>query len=150
MLPYIAYMDPMGYIYMMIHDDSWWFMMIHDDSWWFKVVWKIIWTLFWKDSVPYDFNITYLHLQWNCPMAPSPSPWHRDGDAVAWAPCPSESRNFQAVLRAGDRILRPWLLTGSRLGSQRTKKAPFKGAPWLELTRPDPNPKEFPSTQKPN
>ena len=118
--------------------------MIHGDSWWFMVVWKIIWNLFWGDSVPYDFNIKYLHLQWTCAsaMAPSPSPWHRDGDAVSWAPCPSESRNCQAVLREGDRIL-PWLFPGSRLGSQKAPKRHQKGAPWLELTQPDPTQKNF-------
>ena len=74
--------------------------------------------------------------------APSPSPWHRDGDAVSWAPCPSESRNFQAVLREGDRILRPWLFPNfpNRKSSWKRHQ---KGAPWLELTQPDPTQKKI-------
>ena len=108
--------------------------MIHDDSWWSGKSSGIF-----SGGILYNMILISNIFTCNGPSAMAPAPWHRDGDAVSSAPCPSESRNFRAALREGDRILRPWLFTGSRLGS--THQNTMAG---INPTRP--NPKEFPST----
>lgn len=56
----------------------------------------------------------------------------------------------QGIGSSGHGFTQPEVVLDHNAPKRHLLKAPFKGAPWLELTQPDPNPKEFPSTQKPN